>query len=336
MPTLKTNITEIVTGLGTLGLDSIDSALDGPVPDQLENVNDPVWEQLRDAWENGKEQQSFLTAWANGNALLEASEGLRGRIPLRVEWKGPQSPPGYDTLPADLRIDHVFLVSCKYLSKVLVNSSPTNLFRRCLRDRSAGAVADRWYDEVAADDLLGFYVRVRRHLSALGELPEHYGDLVAADVELIREHCGGQWPQPLLQPWADFSWAVSQQSARIWSEELTSLPRQEEMLWRILRLNSAPYFILGQSAQVPLRLRIATPWDWRQNFQLLGLEIQPLPGGQPLVGWEATYLRKDDGSEGVLNGHVQVRWSHGRFSSVEAKVYLDSLHTDVPGYFHLA
>jgi hypothetical protein len=40
------------------------------------------------------------------------------------------------------------------------------------------------------------------------------------------------------------------------------------LLWRILRMGSAPYFMLGASPEGPLRLRVATPWDWRQQFRL--------------------------------------------------------------------
>jgi hypothetical protein len=37
-----------------------------------------------------------------------------------------------------------------------------------------------------------------------------------------------------------------------------------------------------------------------------------------------------------VRGHVEVRWSHGRLAAPpEAKVYLDTPHDDVPGYFPL-
>ena len=37
-----------------------------------------------------------------------------------------------------------------------------------------------------------------------------------------------------------------------------------------------------------------------------------------------------------MKGHVEVRWSHGRFSgNPEAKVYLDTAHAAVPGYHPL-
>ena len=38
-----------------------------------------------------------------------------------------------------------------------------------------------------------------------------------------------------------------------------------------------------------------------------------------------------------VNGHVEIRWSHGRFAQVpEAKVYLDTPQQLVPGYVPVA
>ena len=61
----------------------------------------------------------------------------------------------------------------------------------------------------------------------------------------------------------------------------------EAMLWRLLRIGSAPYFVLGSSAERSLRLRIATSWDWRQHFSSVAIYLEPQRGGQPRVGWHA-------------------------------------------------
>ena len=43
------------------------------------------------------------------------------------------------------------------------------------------------------------------------------------------------------------------------------------------------------------------------------------------------------GPDRTVKGHVEIRWSHGRFSgNPEAKVYLDTPHAAVPGYHPLA
>jgi hypothetical protein len=108
------------------------------------------------------------------------------------------------------------------------------------------------------------------------------------------------------------------------------------MLWRLLRMGSAPYFVLGSSATRSLRLRIATPWDWKQRFRLVRFEVFPQAGGQPRVGWLASVRAHDSGQLHEVAGHVEVRWSHGRFGGLpEAKGYLDTHHHLVPGYFPL-
>jgi hypothetical protein len=109
------------------------------------------------------------------------------------------------------------------------------------------------------------------------------------------------------------------------------------MLWRLLRIGSAPYFVLGSSPRGSLRLRIATPWDWRQLYELRAFDVEPRAGGQPMVGWRAVVRPRAEGDDLVVDGRVEVRWSHGRFAGPpEAKVYLHTPHTQVPGYFPLS
>jgi hypothetical protein len=54
------------------------------------------------------------------------------------------------------------------------------------------------------------------------------------------------------------------------------------------------------------------------------------------VGAHTAIRAKGTGYVHELVGHVEIRWSHGRFvGAPEAKVYLDSTHADVPGYYPL-
>src|SRR3546814_2508258 len=70
-----------------------------------------------------------------------------------------------------------------------------------------------------------------------------------------------------------------------------------------------------------------TPWDWRQAFELKRFDVWGDDAGQPQVRWQARVRGRAEGEEHVVDGHVQVRWSHGRFGKPpEAKVYLDTPH----------
>jgi len=77
-------------------------------------------------------------------------------------------------------------------------------------------------------------------------------------------------------------------------------------------------------------------WWGPTEFTTSHCTIDARPGGQPIVSWRAVVRERAGRTERVVEGHVEVRWSHGRFSGPpEAKVYLDSPHAEVPGYFPL-
>ncbi|MPZ70356.1 MAG: hypothetical protein GEU71_12640 [Actinobacteria bacterium] len=329
MPAPRTEVTEIVTGLAMLGFPSLRDALDARPP-ELRNVEPAHWDRLDEVFAEGSMDAEFRGAWSNGLAFLGAAAGLRGRRPYLIEWKGPHRTPGYDTVPADLRIDHVYLVSCKYLSKILMNVSPAYLFDRLLVDRR-GPVPD-WYLEVAPDAYRAFYRTVRDHLGA--GLPAEVDDLVKDQRIVLKERLAGPWPGKLAGPYLEFCAAAADASAARWRAGLADPAAQEEMLWRLLRLSGAPYFVLGTAPDDVLRLRIYTPWDWRQEFSLGSFEVTgDAAAGQPVVKWRALVTPRGDGRELPVEGHVEIRWSHGRFRRMpEAKVYLDTPHYDVPGY----
>ena len=119
------------------------------------------------------------------------------------------------------------------------------------------------------------------------------------------------------------------------------------MLWRLLRLSATPYFVLGTGRSESLRLRVATPWDWNQQWELAEFAVQAESAGQPRIAWQALVEPRssapaesrppgDPGGPIEVKGHVEIRWSHGRLGgSPEAKVYLDTSHREVPGYIEL-
>jgi hypothetical protein len=330
VPALRTEVTEIVTGLAMCGMAEVGLALQHRPP-QLLNVDDATWARVTGAWERREYGQEFHAAWANGFAFLKARSGLRGKVPLRVEWKGPHRPPGYERVPADLRVDHVYLVSCKYLSSILHNASPSALF-----DHGLGATDGRagdWYATVAPGEYQALYEAVRA--SAPG-LPDRAEQLDRAGRTALKAALADGWPDGAAARYQELADAVAEASAARWRARLGRASAREEMAWRLLRLQAAPYFVLGTTDQATLRVRVGTPWDWRQRFDLKALDVEPQPGGQPRVGWRLEVHDRETGTDRVAAGHVEVRWSHGRFGGPpEAKVYLDTPHARVPGYVRL-
>jgi hypothetical protein len=398
MPSDRTTVTELGTGLGMLGLADVDEAVQSGTP-VMHSLSPEMWERLARLRAGGAYDAEFHAAWANGQAFLTASDGLRGRLPNVVEWKGTGRAPGDEVAPIDLRVDHVYLVSCKYLSKILFNVSPTSVFdallfggpgRGARAGRELGPGGGDWYAEVAPAQYQALYECVRLAVrgadvttagaspasssrperqghasapvalpglgtadasvtftserdaarpvpSALHELPPSAVDLTVPQREALGQWLRSGWPPGAKDLYAMLSGLVARASVRRWEAAMDERGGTgEAMLWRLLRIGSAPYFVLGSSADRSLRLRIATSWDWRQHFQLIAIAMEAQPGGQPRVGWEAVVRDRTSNEVHSVVGHIEVRWSHGRFGGLpEAKGYLDTPHHLVPGYFTL-
>jgi hypothetical protein len=340
MPRLISEVTEIATGLGTLGFLTPDEALERQ-PVQLIDVPPEVWSRIGDAWRADQHREEFLAGLANGRALLNAPDGLRGRLPIRVEWRGPSGSPGDEVTPADLRIDHVYLVSCKYLSRITVNASPSALFERLLTGGQGRRTVPDWFVQVAPAEHQSLYEAVRRHYGHTVEadgsdLPMRSRDLDTQQRAALREALPKAWHAECVDAYEKLSRAVSTASAERWESALPTIADQRAMLWRLLRIGAAPYFILGSARGRTLRLRVGTPWDWHRAFDLRSFEIDGDGTGQPRLSWHASIRNRDTRDDLDLDGHVEIRWSHGRFNRPpEAKVYLDTPHGGVPGYWPL-
>jgi hypothetical protein len=366
-----------------LGMEDLDELL-RVRPSSMRSLSPETWDQLAAARGGGAFDVEFHAAWENGRAFLQAADGLRGRLPQAVEWKGSLRASGDEVTPVDLRIDHVYLVSCKYLSNILFNVAPSHVFDALLVGGTGrgGAPGGDWYAEVAPAQYQALYEAVREGLSvegaggagtragvrrsgngsrgtspslfgpdgggdetavpvhsvaALGDLPARAIDLTSEQRAALSARLKSGWPAQAKEAYRSLSEEVARQSAARWLDALgRGAGAGEAMLWRLLRIGSAPYFVLGSSATQSLRLRIATPWDWRQQYALSRFEVFPQSGGQPRVGWQAVVRDRSSGEVSEVNGHIEIRWSHGRFGGYpEAKGYLDTRHQLVPGYFPL-
>ena len=334
MPADRTIVTELSTALGMLGYETIAETL-RQRPAALATIGEEVLRHLEALAGSGAYTDEFRAGFANGRAFLEAPDALAWRRPRIVEWTGGRRAPGDEVVPSDLRVDHVYLVSCKYLSRILHNPSPARLVEGLLAHGPLDDARD-WYQRVAPVEYQDLYE------TCAGAVPG--APLPAAATELgtaqrrrlvLALRAADGWPDGAADAYSRMSEAVSVATAQMWRDRITSR-NAELVLWRVLRIGSAPYFILGSNESGSMRLRIDTPWDWRQAYRLRRFEVTAQPAGQPRVQWLATYETRATAETRTVKGHVEIRWSHGRFGQPpEAKVYLDSDHNEVPGYHRL-
>jgi len=232
-------------------------------------------------------------------------------------------------------------VSCKYGSSILHNVSPSHLFDRSLAEKKVERGSD-WFVSTAPEAYQEFYEAVLLDTSLDGVL----SDLPTSVAELDKGHRlqlkaalpkRGRLPEKSQRFYEQFSMAVAMASADRWRASLGTARQREAMLWRLLRLQAAPYFVLGATTGGdPLRYRVGTPWDFRNQFDLKTFDAWPDAAGQPMVRWRAEVADRTNAERTAIEGHVEIRWTHGRFSGApEAKVHLDTHPHHVPGYFPL-
>jgi len=332
-PSQRTQVTELVTGLGITNThgDVWDALENGP-PSSL-RIGDAEWRSLINATAGSHEDRLIAQAFSNGQYFREAKDGLGGVLPHRVEWKGPQKAVGDESVPADLRVNRVYLISCKYNSKILHNASPHRVFELLLSTDSKRK--GNWFLEIAPAEFQSLYAAVKSELGpSCGPLPDQVQDLKAAERTHLKDALQKGWPGSTRELYADFSQLVSRKSTTRWKQNLgRSDTRKALMVHRLIRLCPCPYFILGLKNKQPVRLRVDSPWDWRQRFELLDFYVSSSDAGQPRVDWRFTYLDKRFREQREVKGYVEVRWSHGRFGgNPEGKVYLDTDPQQVPGY----
>ena len=330
MPDTRTAISEIVTGLGLFGFRDLSRAL-AARPRFITNVDDDVFDLLDDAYAAGSHAEVFETAWANGQRFARADDGLRGRPPWSVEWKGPHKPPAYEQIPADLRVDHVYLISCKYGSKILQNASPANVFDRALAERRTSG--DDWFATIAPTSYQELYEAAVAHVGEPG-LPAAATELEPEHRTRLRKALPGRWPAELREHWELVAFEIARSSAARLKANLSRKSEREAFVWRLLRLQAAPYFVLGADLKAtPLHYRVTTPWDFRTRYTLRSVDLWGEHAGQPMVRWRIDVLDHATDAERVVEGHIEIRWSHGKFGGMpEAKIYLDTPHHDVAGY----
>ncbi|MYB29382.1 MAG: hypothetical protein F4X38_09610 [Acidimicrobiaceae bacterium] len=336
MADARTKITELATALGLTGHATLQSALEARPP--ILEIEPDMWASLDAISRSGKWEEEAETAFANGAYFAAHAGGLNGRVPQRIEWSGGRKMPGDQQVPADLLIDHVYTISCKYRSKVLFNPAPARLFldHLAVTSRPPGK---NWFQEVAPRAHEALYARTVEVLGLedMAETPvaqtsEQRERLKAA----LRARGVSGLPREVIREYALLIDRVSRVSAKRWRKTLDDKAEEERMLWRLLRIYSATYFVLGVDERQPMRFRVVTPWEWRQAYEFLSLEVREAGRGQPMVDWSATYRHRASGHRRRVEGHVEIRWSHGPFNNPpEAKIYLDTPHDEVPGYLDL-
>ena len=301
--------------------------------------------------------------------------------------EGHRTGPGDEVAPIDLRVDHVYLVSCKYLSNILFNVSPSHVFdsllmgvahpdlpdggrrspprRRGLVRRGgtrpstrrstrpcvvAAAGADGTADAVPAPTS-GARPTAARRVARRRASVRRCRD---SDRRRCRWRCrsgrdraaASASPSVLARPArarrrphdgaARRAGAVA--ACRLARRRQGALRRVVATTWHEPRRGAGPSDarrrpagrarpcsgascasaapLTSSSARRPsARSGCASPrrGTGGSSTSSRSIAVEPQPGGQPRVGWQAVVRDRVSHELHEVAGHIEVRWSHGRF-----------------------
>jgi hypothetical protein len=229
MPAERTFVSEVATGLGMLGHADLDSVL-ADRPAEMSNLTPEHWDELVAIWRAGKHRPDFVAGFINGQRFLTAPDALNGRRPRIIEWTGGRRSPGDEVVPSDLRVDHVYLISCRDLSRILHNPSPARLVEGLLTHAPVEDLSD-WYHRVAPDEYQKLFEACAPSVEG-SPLPERATDLAKTERRRLAVALRAGWPAGASEAYAALCRSVSERTAYAWSARITS-QTAEAVLWPI-------------------------------------------------------------------------------------------------------
>ena len=171
----------------------------------------------------------------------------------------------------------------------------------------------------------------------LSDLPTLVGDLSPEQRNLLANVSPGSLPSGLADVQRVFCDEVAAVTVRRWNAAIGSTrQRRTDFAMSLLRIPQAIYFLLGQNGREAQRYKVLSRWDWAARYRLRDFTIAARQSQQPTVTWRLVAHDRELGHEVAAEGHVEIRWGHGRFKNApEAKAYLDSPLSTTPGYVSL-
>ncbi len=331
----RTKITELATALGMTKYPTLKEACQNR-PEEIK-IDANIWSDLDKIIDEGEFAQYAQKAFDNGKYFKRHPDGLLDQTVRRIEWTANQKNPGDENIPSDIIVNRTIYISCKYKSNLLHNVAPARIFANALVPQSSKKKLN-WYEHVAREEH-NLFCKKSISFFDLANMPDTPDQLIDTQKERLQK-CfkpyRSRLPPPLKESYQELISKVSSVSSNKWKEAFNNLDKPVRMLWRLLRIYTATYFILGSNDKNDLRIRVCTPWEWNKKFRLQSFDIFPAGKGQPQVNWKAQCLDKKNKSSHEINGIVEIRWSHGKFcGSPEAKVQLKTQHEQVPGYYPL-
>jgi hypothetical protein len=335
MATAKTECSELSVGFGLLGINSPASADYTTVATKFdETLSQPVFARFIETYPTLPLYSAMKDVGLRLRSVYQPFLNLE-----RVQWTGGDLQAATMSTAKDLLARNI-PISVKADSRVVGNPSPYNLFKATPQASGQAKGMGSWYLEAAPVEYQAFYETARSYVGL--DSPLSVQEFEASRnkrqfVKALQE--AGNIEDPQFQTrYLVLARKVSQVSAEIFQTNYenamnspvrnTTLERMAKMFFR---MNAVDYLLCGVDGNGQFAVVIPDLTTWLKTWRFKSIEAKPaLSKGQSIVNFEIICERKKTGETYCANFHAEVRWSHGKFSSVEGKLYREFNWTDVP------
>lgn len=281
--------------------------------------------------------------------MLHVGLKLREREPLFTEidhltWSGPDRQAVTTSAAKDIFAANT-PVSVKAESRVVGNPSPYNLFVATPQGSAQARGMGSWYLEISPDKYQALYshgLMITELNSGRNALPPTVQEFENSRKKKVLKRKLSNLSSNQLELfqslYIDMCRQVATRSARRYNDHLAASLSQrvrntvlERVAKMFFRMNAVPYVLAGIDNQQEFAVRIPDLTSWLKNWRFETIEATPdLNRSQSVVNFELCCTNKQTGLTYSAEFHAEVRWSHGKFSSVEGKLYKEFDWADLP------
>ncbi len=340
MATAKTECSELSVGFGLLGYDKPLEVSFKQVHPKFDNT---LNEEKFNTFVNTYPSDIMFASMNNVGIRLRSNYKSFRNLNL-VRWTGGDRQAATTSTAKDLLGANI-PISVKAESRVVGNPSPYNLFVATPQGSAQAQGMTSWYLETAPQAYQEFYAFARKLTgldTGMNTTPEAVVEfeLSRRKKPLIRaiKNLGEHYPQEFQELYIRMCQKVSQSSAEIFENYLSKSLKSrirgavlERIAKMFFRMNAVEYVLCGIDGKNEFAVLIPDLTTWLQTWQFEDIKAIPnLEKEQSVVDFEILCTNKTTKHAYLAKFHAEIRWSHGKFSSVEGKLYKEFNWSDLP------
>ena len=337
MPSRKTETTELSVGFGLLG---------------YSNPFEPPFSEIFSKFQGSlsiEKHKLYLSEYPKNQNLypimLNVGLNLRKTFPLfnnlqTLRWLGPERQASTTSTARDLQAVNV-PISVKAKSNVVGNPSPYNLFISTPQGSGLAKGTRSWYLESALSDYQSFY-NLAKEITGLDKLPSSVEEFERLGNKKLLINAIKNISTSDIFEFQNLYIKMCHQSAKeaadTFNDNLShslNSPVKGSVLERIakmfFRMNAVEYILCGIDGQNEFAVKIPDLTTWLQNWEFKAIQAAPdFERKQSVVNFSIDIQNKKHLKSYNVIFHAEIRWSHGKFSSVEGKLYKEFNWVDLP------